>query len=88
MLFAGDYVNNCFQTGDTGRFNRDRLSAADKAQLQQVCCAYMYMYILYMSCDGAIELGLCHRNNSRICLDQTRTISFILSCSHIKSPTD
>jgi len=33
-------------------------------------------------CDGAIELGLCYRNNSRICLDQTRAISFILSRSY------
>jgi len=36
LLFAGDYNSNCFQTGDTARFNQDALSATYKAQLQQV----------------------------------------------------
>jgi len=35
-IIAGEYNSNCFQTGDTARFNQDALSATYKAQLQQV----------------------------------------------------
>jgi len=38
--------------------------------------------MLERDCDGAMELGLCHRNNSRICLDQTRAIFFIHISNH------
>ena len=36
MCALGDYGGNCFQSGDTARFNPDGLSATRRAQLQQV----------------------------------------------------
>jgi len=39
-LWAGDYGSSCFQSGDSARLNLDRLSAAEKAKLQDVSYRY------------------------------------------------
>jgi len=47
LLFTGDYSKNCFQTGDVARFNHDTLSAAVKAELQEVGYAIIRVYITF-----------------------------------------
>ena len=72
FFFTGDYNKNRFQTGDVARLNRDKMSAAAKAELEEVC-HYQTFFTARRSYASAV-LGVVILS---VCLSVYHTRAFV-----------